>query len=162
MSLLNRHSYLLLGILLAVGGSVYALLGEYPFATGMTTFLVVSAMLVYWVAARRGALTPVNPEKRIRRARVSGRPLVVHFYSDLSLGSLLKRPFTAGAEKAFRGHAEFIYIDVHHKDADVAAESIEADLGDWLLYDAEGQFVEKTGFLSASKLEQLTGRSAAK
>lgn len=158
MSILSRYSYVLLSLILVAAGIVAAFFVPNAEAMSMVTLLVGGALIVYWVMARRGNLTPVNPEKRIRRGRSSDRPVVVHFYSDFSVVSLLQRPFAAKAEREYKGACDFVYIEVGHREAAAAAESEKAALGHFVLYDAAGNFVEKTGSLSVSKLEALVKR----
>jgi hypothetical protein len=157
MSFINRFSYLIISLALVVLGTVFAVILPSD-AIGTATFLVAAALLVYWVAARRGARTPVNPGKRIRRARASERPVVVHFYHDLTVGCLLQRPFTAKAEREYKGHCDIIYVDAYHRDAAPVLAEYEAEVGDWLLFDASGKLVEKAGSVSVAKLEALTRR----
>jgi hypothetical protein len=160
MSSLNRYSYVLASILLIAAGIAYAIISPRPDIVGTATLLVGALLLIYWVAVRRGNLTPVNPLKRIRRARGSDRPVVVCFYGDYSLGSLLKRPFTAKVEKAYKGKCDFIYIDVDHREADDVLEELQAEMGDFVLYDAAGNFVSKSPMINLSTLEDLCQRKA--
>ncbi|MDF2627664.1 MAG: hypothetical protein K0R39_1495 [Symbiobacteriaceae bacterium] len=154
MSFINRFSYLIISLALVILGTVAAILLPSG-AIGAATFLLGAALLVYWVAARRGARTPVNPGKRIRRARTSERPVVVHFYHDLTIGCLLQRPFTAKAEREYKGRCDIIYVDAYHRDAEPVLAEYEAEVGDWLLFDAAGNLVEKAGSVSVAKLETL-------
>lgn len=160
MSSVSRFSYVLVSFVIIAAGIVYAFFAPRPDVVGIATLVAAAALTIYWVLARRGALTPVNPEKRVRRGRGTDRPVVVHFYSDASLTSLLQRPFAAKAEREHKGHCDFIYIEVGHKDAPGAMEALEAGLGDWVLYDAAGNFVEKTRSISPEKLEKLLHRAA--
>lgn len=157
MSMIQRYSYLIISLALIILGAVFAVIIPSQ-ALGTATFLVGAALLIYWVAARRGARTPVNPGKRIRRARTSERPIVVCFYHDFNLGCLLQRPFTAKAEREYKGHCDIIYIDAFHHEAGPVLTEFGAEVGDWLLFDAAGNLVEKTGSVSMSKLEALTKR----
>lgn len=160
MSSVSRFSYVFVSFVVTAAGIVYAFFAPRPEVVGISTLLVAAALTIYWVLTRRGALTPVNPEKRIRRGRGTDRPVVVHFYSDASLTSLLQRPFAAKAEREYKGHCDFIYINVGHKDAPGAMAALEAGLGDWVLYDVAGNFVEKTRSVSPAKLEKLLHRAA--
>ncbi|HWI65063.1 MAG TPA: hypothetical protein VNT75_24815 [Symbiobacteriaceae bacterium] len=159
MSFLTRFSYVLISVALIALGTVFAVLTEYGNVIGTVTFLLAAALIIYWVAARRGARTPVNPGKRIRRARTGDRPIAVCFYHDFNLASLLQRPFTAKAEREAKGHCDFIYIDAYHHEAGPVLEEFEAEVGDWLLFDATGKLVEKTGSVSLAKLEGLRKRA---
>lgn len=155
MLFLQRYSYLLLSLVLIAGSVGYAVWA------GQDTFGVVGTLLVFtllagfWVGARRGAITPANPEKRVRRARGAGRPLVVHFFSDLSTGCLVKRVLAAGAEKEFRGRFELIYIDIGHREGKEAVAALSGSLGSFLIYDATGKHVETTGLISKAKLAEV-------
>jgi hypothetical protein len=155
MSFLSRFSYALLSLVLIAAGTVYAFFTPRADVVGLSTLLVAGLLILYWVFARRGALTPVNPAKRVRIGRGKDRPVVVHFYSDFSLSSLVQRPLAAKAERLHKGHCDFIYVEVGHKDAPEAMKALDAGLGDWVLYDAAGNFVEKTRSVSVAKLEQL-------
>lgn len=160
MSFLSRYSYLLLSIVLLCAGTAMALVLEPGYVYGIATLLLGGALVMYWVAARRGALTPVNPSKRIRRGRASTRPVVVYFYSDFSLGCLLKRLLVAGAERQHKGHFDFIYIDINLPDGDATAEEYQAGTGDFILFDAAGNLVLKTGRITVENLNNVLERPA--
>lgn len=160
MSFLSRYSYLLLSVVLLCVGIAAALTLAPGYAYGIGTMLLGAVLVSYWVAARRGALTPVNPSKRIRRARSAGRPVVVHFYSDWSLGCLLKRPLVAKAERQHRGHFDFIYIDVNLPDGEATADELQAGTGDFVLFDAAGTMAETTGRITVEKLNNVLERPA--
>jgi hypothetical protein len=160
MRVLSDYSYLLLALLLVGAGIAAALLTPYSGAFGVATLLVATALVIYWVAARRGKLTPVNPVKRIRKALTTQRPVVVHFYSDFSLVSLLKRPFTARAERAYRGKCDFIYIDVRSPEAEAAMAEVQAEgRYDFVLFDAAGKRVGRSPMLSEGQLSDLLRRA---
>jgi hypothetical protein len=159
MSFIDRYSYIIVSLVLLVAGGFIAYASPTNTALyGLITFLVGAFLVLYWVIARRGALTPVNPGKRIRRGRSSERPVVVHFYHDYSLGSLFNRMFTWKAERDCKGHADFIYIDAAHRDAAPVLEELEAEVGAWVLFDAAGNFVEKVDRISVGKIEELRHR----
>ena len=158
MSFITRYSFVLVSLALIALGTFFAFFTPYSAAIGWTTFLVAAALIIFWVAARRGARTPVNPGKRIRRARTSDRPIVVCFYHDFHLGSLLQRPFTAKAEREEKGRCDFIYIDAYHREAPPVLAEFEAEVGDWLLFDAAGNLMEKCGAISVKKIESLLKR----
>lgn len=159
MSFLTRYSFVLISLALVALGTAFAVLTEYGNLLGTITFLLAAVLLVFWVAARRGALTPVNPAKRIRRARTSDRPVAVCLYSDTNLMSLLQRPFTAKAERLAKGHVDLIYVDAFHHEADAVLEEFDAEVCDWLLFDAAGNLVEKCGRVTLAKLEGLRKRA---
>lgn len=160
MNFLSRYSYAVLTVLLVALGTGVATQSTRPEAWGMGTLTLAAVLIIFWVLARRGALTPVNPEKRIRRSRSSVRPVVVHFYSDWDMVSLFKRSLAARVEKEYKGRFDWIFIDVNHPDADSAAEYTDAGLGDYVLYDAAGEFVTRCGMVSAAKLENVLERPA--
>jgi hypothetical protein len=155
MTWLNRHSYPLFSVVVVaviVGAGVW----KNRIDLGVMTALLVGAVLViFFVAMRRGKVTPANPEKRIRRSRGSDRALVVHVYGDYHLGSLLKHIITGRTEHRFRGHCEFIFIDVDHHEAGRAIAAVGAKLGDYILYDAQGKLVERTRLITGRKLTEL-------
>lgn len=159
MSFITRYSFALISLALIALGTSFAFLTAYGSLIGTTTFLLAAALLVFWVAARRGARTPVNPGKRIRRARTSDRPVAVCFYHDFNLSSLVQRPFTAKAEREAKGHCDLIYVDAYHHEAAPVLEEFDAEVGDWLLFDAAGSLVEKCGSVSTAKLEGLRKRA---
>lgn len=158
MSFIDRYSYVILSIVLIGAGTFFAFVSTRGQLIGLITLLVGAALVIYWVLERRGALTPVNPTKRIRRGRTSERPVAVHFYHDFNVGSLVKRAFSRKAETLHKGHVDFIYIDAAHRDAAPVMEEFEAEVGDWILFDAAGNLVEKTGSVSVGKLEELIKR----
>ncbi|HWI52399.1 MAG TPA: hypothetical protein VNT01_09710 [Symbiobacteriaceae bacterium] len=158
MSFITRYSFVLVSLALIALGTFFAFFTPYSMAIGWTTFLVAAALIVFWVAARRGARTPVNPGKRIRRARTSDRPIVVCFYHDFNLGSLVQRPFTAKAEREEKGRCDFIYVDAYHREAPPVLAEFEAEVGDWLLFDATGKLMEKCGAITVAKIESLLKR----
>ncbi len=160
MRFLSQYSYVILSAIILIATIAYAVVSANMAFGVLATLVTLAVLVIWWVGARRGAVTPVNPEKRIRRARGAGRPLVVHFYSDWSLGSLLRRPFTAKTERTYKGPVEFLYISMTHHEARLAASSVEADLGDWLLFDAAGNLVERTKSLTEEKVKGLLKRAA--
>jgi hypothetical protein len=155
MTWMNRHSYPLFSVVI-VAGIVGAGVWRNRIDLGIITALLVSAVLVIFIVAmRRGKITPANPEKRIRRSRGSARALVVHVYGDYHLGSLLKHIITGRTEHRFRGRCEFIFVDVDHHEAGRAIDAVGAKLGDYILYDAQGNLVERTRLITADKLTKL-------
>lgn len=138
MGLVNRYSFLMLSVLLIACGVVYGILVDADQGS-MITLGIVTALLIWWVLARRGKRAPANPDKRIRRARGAGRPVAVYFYSDWSLDCILTRPFSTKAERVHKSHFDFIYIDISHPEAAAAMESLDAGVGEWLLFDGAGR-----------------------
>jgi thiol-disulfide isomerase/thioredoxin len=155
MSSLGHYSYVLVSIILVAASTAVAIWYEWGGVGAMITLVVAAALILYWVVARRGIPTPASPPKRIRRARDAGRPLVVYFYSDYDLVCLLARPFTAKAEKTYRGRCEFIFINMSHREAGAAADSVEAVLGQYVLFDARGQRITATRLLRERTLSEL-------
>lgn len=154
MSFLNRYSFLVIGFALIALGTFFSWFNHIV-VLGWVTFLGAATLIIYFVAARRGSLTPVNPGKRIRRARGSDRPVIVCFYHDFNLTSLMTRPLTARAEREHKGHCDFIYIDAYHREAEAVLNEFEAEVGDWLLFDAAGSLVEKCTAINTAKVEGL-------
>jgi hypothetical protein len=160
MDFINRYSYVILGLVLIASAITYgALTGEVTSAV-MITMGTTAAFLVYFTLARRVNRTPTNPEKRISRMIGSGRPLIIYFYSDFDLGSLVARPFSAAAERRFRTRCDFLYISMSHPDADLAAESVGGGLGLFVIYDAKGERLGQTRLLQTNKVQNLLERSA--
>lgn len=160
MGFINRYSYVILGLVLIASAITYGALTGKVTSTAMITLGTTAAFLVYFALARRVNRTPTNPEKRIRRMIGNGRPLIVYFYSDFDLGSLLARPFSAAAERKFRTHCNFLYISMGHPDADLAAESVGSGLGLFVIYNAKGERLGETRLLRSSKVQSLLGHSA--
>lgn len=159
MSAVNRYSYVLLSLLLVGAGAAYTALSGDMAVGGIVTLLLVAAVLIGFVLARRGALTPANPDKRIRRARGGGRPVVVHLYSDAHIGCLLGRPLSAAAERDYRGRCDFIYVDVAHREGPEVMATLEASVGDYVLFDAAGRPAGKVRRLTAAVMEGLLERA---
>lgn len=155
---MERFTYFLVMGLVFVGGLGFTIFSERYAVGGISTLLVTAAMLIYFVLARRGVPTPASPEKRIRRALGGGRPVVVHLFSDYHLGSLLRRPLVAGVERDFRSRCNFIYINMSHREAEAVAEWLEADIGDFVVYDAQGKLVERTARITRNLLAGLLER----
>jgi hypothetical protein len=155
---LTANSYLVLA-LVAIGATG-ALSVRLPLGTAVMISLVVAAVLIiFWVAARRGQLTPANPEKRIRRALGGGRPVVICYYGDFHLGSLVARLVAARAERVFRGRCDFIYVDATLPEAARALSETKGRLGEFVLYDARGNRVEATRWLTVQQVTGLLERS---
>ena len=160
MRLIRRFSYPLLSLLLLVVLGVLAWQLKWQLAGYVSVLVLAAVLVIYWVSARRGNLTPADPAKKLRRARGGQRPVVLHFYSDYALGCLLRRPFVARVEREYRGRCEFIYVDVGHPEAPALRESLKADLGDWLFFDLSGLLVGQRHSLSAQEMERfLAGAS---
>jgi len=160
MDFINRNSYVILGLVLIASAVTFGTLTGKVTPAVMTTLGTTAAFLVYFALARRVNRTPTNPEKRIARMIGNGRPLIVYFYSDLDLGSLLARPFSAAAERNFKTRCNFLYISMAHPNAYEAAESVDGGLGQFVIYDAKGKRLGETRLLRASTIERLLGQSA--
>jgi uncharacterized membrane protein len=159
MNSISRYSYVLFSIVV-VTALVWWAIWSGNAAFGVSALLAVSFLLIFWVAARREAPMPANPDKRIRRARESTRPVVVHFFSDYSLGCLVTRVLVAGVEKRYRGRFDMIFIDMNHRDGDGVAQSLKAGLGDFVLFDPAGNFVARTKLIGKRRLEAVLERPA--
>lgn len=161
MSFVNRYSYVLGSLVLVAAGIYFALYpNAYQIQFGTGSLVVTTLLLVFWVAVRRGPLTPANPAKRVRRALAAGRPVIIHFYSDFNLLSLLLRLFSAAGERQARGRCELIYISAAHQDAAAVAREIGASLGDYLLYDGTGKLASKPRRLTPEAVDSLLARVA--
>jgi len=160
MNFINRYSYVLVGLVLIASAVTYGTLTGKVTIAAMTTIGITATFLVYYAMARRVNSTPTNPEKRIERMIGNGRPLIIYFYSDYDLGSLLSRPFTAAAEREFRTRCNFLYISMGHPDADLAAASVDGGLGLFVIYDGKGNRLGETHLLRSSKLKNLLEHSA--
>lgn len=152
MGLVSRFSFVLLSLVLVAAGVTYTILTDDLNRGAMGTLLVATVLLIWFVLARRGVRTPASPEKRLRRARGTGRPVAVYFYSDFSLDCLLMRPFTAAAEREHRSHFDFLYLDMGHPEVQDLAESLDAGINQWFLYDGTGKLVTKTSRITAAML----------
>lgn len=141
MSLLGRLSYLLIGLILVLATGAATIGLGWGVAGQVGTMTLFAILLIYWVAVRRGEVTPRDPEKRLRRLRGSGRQVVLHFYSDYSAGCLLRRPLDAQVENRYRGRCEFVYISAFHPEAGAMMAALKANLGDWLYFDRSGKVV---------------------
>ncbi|MFZ5814175.1 MAG: hypothetical protein ACOY93_02570 [Bacillota bacterium] len=155
MGVLSRVSYLLVSLILVVAVAAATMLLQWGVAGQIGTLILIAVLMIFWVAARRGAVTPADPEKKLRRSRGAGRPVVLHFYSDFHLGSLLRRPLDAKLEKAYRGRCEFIYISVFHPEAERMMESLKAAVGDWVFFDATGRLAGQDSRLSDDHLRRF-------
>lgn len=155
MSALSRFSYLLVSVLLLVAAGLATTLLQWGVAGQIGTLILLAVLMIYWVGARRGALTPADPEKKLRRIRGGGRPVVLYFYSDFSLGCLLRRPVVSRLETQYKGRCEFIFIDVGHREADALMETLKAGLGDYLFFDLEGKLSGKERTLSVDQLNRF-------
>ena len=154
MSGLERYSYVWTGIVLVAGAIGYSIYAGDSFWS-MVGLGILGIWAIYWVVARRGALTPMNPDKRFRKLRGNGRPLVVHFYSDFALGCLLKRPFVAGAEKGLAGKAELLFLSMTHTEVRPLSVHLGAAQGEYVLLDGTGRIVERTSSLSPDLINRL-------
>jgi len=155
MFVVQRFSYLLSSLLLVVAFGLLSWRMQWSLAGFVIILVLVAAFAIYWVAARRGALTPADPRKKLKRSRGGARPTVLHFYSDFSLGCLLSRPLVAPVERQYRGKCEFIYVDVGHPDAPAMLEELKAGLGDWVLFDLSGKLVGHRRRLTAQDIERV-------
>jgi hypothetical protein len=159
MQSLARFSYLVLSVLILAGLFLMALLS----ANNMPWLLAVIGsavgLIIIWVAVRRGE-SPPNPEKRLRRALGSGRPLVLHFYSDFDLYSMYLRLATAAAEKQYRGRVDFIHVSQIDPAGVDLAEKYQARLGSFILFDAAGREVDRVRRVETQQLAALMERPA--
>lgn len=161
MSLLSRFSYLLIGLILVLASGLATVWLAWGVLGQVVTLSLFAALLIYWVAARRGAVTPTDPEKRLRRLRGSGRPVVLHVFSDYSLGCLLRRPIDGQVEKRYRGRCEFLYVSTSHPEAAAMMEALRAGLGDWLYFDRSGKVVGQGPRLTDEQMRRFLESAAS-
>lgn len=155
MSALSRFSYLLVSLVLIAAAAVATILLQWGMAGQIGTLALAALCIIYWVGARRGAVTPADPERRLRRTRKGGRPVVVYFYSDYDLGCLLRRPAASRLENQYKGRCEFIFISVFHPEAPALMASQKAGLGDYLFFDPSGNLAGKARSLSAAQMTRF-------
>lgn len=155
MGLFKRFSFLLLSVLLVAAGVTYTVLTGELNAGALGILLVVTCLSIWFVLARRGVRTPADPEKRLRRARSTGRPVAVYFYSDFSLACLLMRPFTARAEREHKGHFDFLYLEAGHPDVQALAGTLGARLNQWLIYDSAGRLAIQTTRITPQEMASV-------
>lgn len=155
MSGLSRFSYLFVSLVLVVAAVSATMLLQWGVAGQVGTLVLIALIMIYWVGARHGALTPVDPEKKLRRSRGAGRPVVLYFYSDFNLNCLVRRTAVAKLEKQYKGRCEFIYVSVFHRAADGLMESLKAGVGDHLLFDVQGKLSGKARSLSPAQMDRL-------
>ncbi|HEY8346706.1 MAG TPA: hypothetical protein VIL07_05435 [Symbiobacteriaceae bacterium] len=159
MRFLSRYSFVLITLIAVTATAGYAI-WRAETVVGMAAVILAAFLSIFWVAARRGGAVVANPERRIQRLRGGGRPLVVHFFSDYSLRCLVQRLVAAPAERAFRGRCEFVYVDVNQAAAYPVLESLGANLGDFVLFDEQGNLAGKTGWLTRQRLAELCAQRA--
>lgn len=150
-----RYSYALVTLAVMVLGLAYTVVSGDIAVGGVITLVLSAILMIYFVLARRGLPSPANAEKRLRKALSGGRPVVVCFFSDFHIGSLLMRPLVAPVERDFRSRCDFIYINMNHPQSDHFAETLEADVGDFVVYDRLGNQVETTQRITAELLQGL-------
>lgn len=160
MLFVRRFSYPLLALVVVVIAEIVTWQQQWKLPGQVGTLVLAAVLIIYWVAARRGSLTPADPEKKLRRSRGGQRPVVLHFYSDHALGCLMRRPQGAAVERAYRGRCEFIYVDVGHPEAAQMMESLKADLGDWFFFDLSGKLVGHQRSLTAERLDHLLAEAS--
>jgi len=154
MRVVSRYSFVLIMVLVVTGTTVAAVWMA-SVAMGVGALVTAAILTVFWVAARRGVPVPANPQKRIQRARTAGRPLVIHFYSDFNLICLFQRLKAASVERQYRGRCDFIYIDVNQGAAIPVMEAYQAKMGDYLLFDQQGNESGRTRWLAGEHLSKL-------
>ncbi len=155
MGLINRLSFLLFSVLLVAAAVTYTVLTDDMTRGTMGTLVLATLLAIWWVLARRGAKTPANPEKRLRKAKGAGRPVAVYFYSDWSLGCLFMRPLTAAAEREHKSHFDFIYIEAGHPEAEAAAKLVQVGLNQWALIDGTGKIAVRAARITPAMLSEV-------
>ncbi|MFZ5823232.1 MAG: hypothetical protein ACOY94_02620 [Bacillota bacterium] len=155
MSALSRVSYLLVSLILLAASVAATILLEWDVGGYIGTLSLLALLMIFWVAARRGPVTPADPQKKLRKSRGGGRPVVLHFFSDFHLGSLLRHVIDAKLEKTYRGRCEFIYISTFHPEADAMMENLKAELGDWVFFDFSGKMVGQAPRLTEEQMHRF-------
>lgn len=155
MSALSRVSYLLVSLILVAAAAAATILLQWEVGGYIGTLSLLALLMIFWVAARRGPVTPTDPQKKLRKSRGGGRPVVLHFFSDFHLGSLLRRVADAKLEKAYRGRCEFIYISTFHPEAEPMMENLKAELGDWVFFDISGKMVGQAPRLTEEQMHRF-------
>ncbi len=155
MGVLSRVSYLLVSLILVAVAIAATILLDGGVVGQIGTLTLVAVLVVLWIAARRGDVTPADPEKKLRRSRNSGRPVIVHFFSDYHVGSLLGRPSSAKLEAKYRGRFEFIEISAFHPEAEAMMESLKANIGDYVFFDTTGKLVGQYRSLAEDQMQRF-------
>lgn len=158
MQRIGSVSYLILAVLSVGALAVTAFLSGYETGWTLATIGIAAAFIVFWLAVRRGE-SPPTPDKRVRRALGAGRPVVLHFYSDLDVRSLIKRMLSAGAEREYRGRIDFIYVSMLDAAGQELARRYIAGIGTFVLFDARGREVGRPPSLSEAILADLLERA---
>lgn len=159
MNAIMRYSFIIVGLILIGAAVGYGVISGEADRAAMATLLLSALFVTFHVLTRRGGRTPANPEKRVRRLIGSGRPLVVYFFSDYDLLCLLARPFCAVAERRLRSRCDFVYIDVGHPEAELAATLTGGRLGQFVLYDGRGERLDRVRILRLGQMEGLLERT---
>jgi hypothetical protein len=159
MEAIGRYSYLLLGLVLLVGGLV-AGAGRVPndiLVLGAAGLLGVLA--IFWVFGKRGD-SYAHPDKVLKKVVGRGRPVVIHFYSNYSLGCLIRKIRFEARQRRFAGRVQFINLNLNLGGAQAIAAELEARLGEYILFDAAGQERGRTRLPAEADLLGLLQRSA--
>lgn len=157
MQRVGSVSYLILSLFIVGGLLVAAFLTGDETAWFLASLGAAAALIVFWLAVRRGESAP-TPDKRLRRALGAGRPVVLHFFSDYDVRSLVKRVLSATAEHRYRGRIDFIYVSMLDDAGQELARRHIAGLGTFVLYDARGREVGRPPSLRDSILAELLER----
>lgn len=151
VDVVSRYSYILFAAVV-LGLVAYFAVDGIADTSGLLILLGVLALLVTaWVWVYRGE-TPPNPDKRLKKVIGRGRPVLVHFYSDWCLGSMLKAPFVNRLARRFKGRIEFVFISMGHREGRETAQRYESGTGGFILYDSAGQEVARGGSLPSVKV----------
>lgn len=158
MQLIRSVSYLILS-LLTVGGLFLVALTSINTAMWLLAAMGAATLLIIiWVAVRRGE-SPPSPDKRLRRSQGAGRPIVLHFYSDFDILSMIKRIRTAPADRKYRGRVDFIHVSMLDGAGAELARRHMAGLGSFVLFDARGREAGRPKMLNHRILADLSERT---
>lgn len=144
MQFIGRYSYLWLSLIAL--GLVWWLVVKVPTnVLGLLVLLGAFALLsTAWILLYRGK-SPPNPDKRLKKSVGGGRPVFVHFYSDYSLGSMLRKRRIDRLEARFKGRVQFLHINLGSRLARETAERYGSGLNQWILFDAAGRELQRGG-----------------
>lgn len=153
---MGRFSYLILGLVLLLGcGGFEQYRHATPSVIVMSEAVVLGLWAIVWIAGHRVDAYK-HPDKALRKLVGHGRPVVLHFYSDFSMGSLVQRMLLARRERKFQGRVQFVYLNLSRASARDMAEKLEARLGDFVLFDAAGHERARAWLPKAGQLQELT------
>ncbi|MCG0239653.1 MAG: thioredoxin family protein [Firmicutes bacterium] len=155
MGLIRRYSYLIAAVLCLVA-FWFGVVRTPANGPGLAGFLGLAAVLtLVWVALRRGE-SPPNPARRLRKVLGSGRPVLVHFYSDFCMRCMAQKPRLDALARGFRGPVEFVFLNLSDPAVRELTREYQATSGTVILFDGDGKEVHR-GIPAPALLEELVG-----